>query len=749
MYIKELYIESFAGMKDREFSFSKGLNVIEGSNESGKSTLCMFIKFIFYGLSGRGNDGEMSERQKYVPWDTGRAAGSLTVVTAKGEYKITRDLSVSDGETPRERLSVIDLSSGNAVFKGKVPGECILGMDDKMFVNTVFVRQIGGTAIDGTGMTEAIENILLSGDENVNMKKALDRLDKARKSLMHKRGTGGALQLALQDRARIEREIAESKQGNTEMIELEGESEKLASLISLRTKERDKNEALCDAYLKICAGKRAEEGLSLKRKTEELKSCLSELDRYGNVSEKMGKINAGYARFTAVEAKLSVLRDSMGDEPDRSCKMTDDDILSARADIANAKKYDKKRKQFALSGIIICVLGALIASAGSYLNIFTELAFGAAVFYGGIGVLAFGCVFPFLCLANASKLKAIRKKWGVSLSAKGLEEEILSRIEKALEYDRVKKERDEKFSDMILQEDERRKILALLRTAALEFSEEDFEDVGTLVEKALESAAQISEKREKLSGEAGIANGELKAFADVLSDDNGKATIEVAKKALDTEEGKAAKDFTRKDFESCKNKKHFAENVLPGLLKRKGEVDALLAKLKATTKDTAILSAQLDCVKRDIEGMQRRLSGIEEAIKALQTAGEGLRASLVPFAISKAGELMEGFTGGKYEELLVENDFSVNFKINGVKRDIYYMSAGTADSAYISLRAALAGVLFREDSLPLIYDESFARIDEKRLAEILAMLEGIDGQSLVFTCRTLEAGISGGEKILL
>ena len=104
MYIKSLYIESFAGMKDREFVFSRSLNVIEGANESGKSTLCMFIKFMFYGLSGRTCDGEMSERQKYVPWDTGKAAGALTVVTAKGEFKISRSLTVFDDTKPAERL---------------------------------------------------------------------------------------------------------------------------------------------------------------------------------------------------------------------------------------------------------------------------------------------------------------------------------------------------------------------------------------------------------------------------------------------------------------------------------------------------------------------------------------------------------------------------------------------------------------------------------------------------------------------
>ena len=102
MYIKKIYIESFCGMKDRELCFAEGLNVIEGGNESGKSTLCMFIKFMLYGLSGRGAEGEMSEHQRYVSWQTGRAAGELVVSTAETSYRISRSLMVFDDSSPKE-----------------------------------------------------------------------------------------------------------------------------------------------------------------------------------------------------------------------------------------------------------------------------------------------------------------------------------------------------------------------------------------------------------------------------------------------------------------------------------------------------------------------------------------------------------------------------------------------------------------------------------------------------------------------
>jgi uncharacterized protein YhaN len=48
-------------------------------------------------------------------------------------------------------------------------------------------------------------------------------------------------------------------------------------------------------------------------------------------------------------------------------------------------------------------------------------------------------------------------------------------------------------------------------------------------------------------------------------------------------------------------------------------------------------------------------------------------------------------------------------------------------------------VLFAGDPPPAVFDESFARIDARRLKKILTVLASDDAnQSIVFTCRTLE-----------
>ena len=750
MYIRNIYIGSFGKLKELEFEFSKGLNVIEGSNEAGKSTLCMFIKFMLYGLSGRSVDGEMSERQKYVSWDIASAFGEMVIATAKGDYKIKRELLVFDGSQPKERLSVTDIHTGEAVFKGKVPGVCILGMDEQMFVNTVFVRQVGGVSVDGSGMTQAIENILISGDESVSLKKALDRLDKSRKALMHKRGSGGALQTAMQERARLEREISESRQGNADMIELESESERIGALIEERTKEKEYNERLLDAYLKIEKSRRVDAALEEAKTLRNLNDELKSLDEYGNVSEKIGKINALSAKLSGIDSRLRSLKELLGEEPDGADSMTEEEMLLSKKEAELGRKLNSVKNGKLVAFILCLIFGAALLGAGVFLM--SSLSFGKLLLPAGGVLLCIAIIFAVLFAVDGGKLKSLCKKWGASRAAE-LDSAIEDRLTKARAYNKAGDEYNRRVFEIGECEDERKKVLSSLRAMAGELLEEDAADTDILVSAALEKASEILQRREELRGDMGASKARLTSFSDVLAENEAQRAKKEANDVLSTKEGALAESFTKAQADSCKNKKSFAESVLPGLLKRKGEVDSLLARRKATTKDTAILTAQLDGVISDIDAMKKRLSGIEGAVKALNDAGVGLRSSFVPKVVSEAERLMGGFTDGKYCRLCVEDDFSVSFIIDGVKREMSYMSSGTSDAAYVSLRRALSKVLFGADSFPLIYDESFARVDEKRLSEIMKMLcDDSVMQSFVFTCRALEGEIShrvGGNTVKL
>jgi len=53
MIIQSLHIASFGGLEDFTLDLADGANILIGPNESGKSSVAAFVKFIFYGLSSR------------------------------------------------------------------------------------------------------------------------------------------------------------------------------------------------------------------------------------------------------------------------------------------------------------------------------------------------------------------------------------------------------------------------------------------------------------------------------------------------------------------------------------------------------------------------------------------------------------------------------------------------------------------------------------------------------------------------
>ena len=78
-------------------------------------------------------------------------------------------------------------------------------------------------------------------------------------------------------------------------------------------------------------------------------------------------------------------------------------------------------------------------------------------------------------------------------------------------------------------------------------------------------------------------------------------------------------------------------------------------------------------------------------------------------------------------------------------KEIDYVSSGTKDIAYVSLRLALADLFSKKGhNLPVVFDESFARLDDGRLKNMLAVTKEYakcNGQAIVLTSQTREAVI--------
>ena len=175
MKLEQVSVRSFGLLRNYTVNFENGLNIVEGGNETGKTTLAAFIRFMLYGFDE--SEGLLSEREKRINWQTGTAEGSMTLSTASGRYRIDRRVARhGEGDAVRytETCEVTDLGTSRPVNFGMTPGEALLGVGRSLYESTAFLGQLSDGKT-GDEVRESIENLMFSGDEKINTGAAIER----------------------------------------------------------------------------------------------------------------------------------------------------------------------------------------------------------------------------------------------------------------------------------------------------------------------------------------------------------------------------------------------------------------------------------------------------------------------------------------------------------------------------------------------------------------------------------------------
>ena len=196
MIIEKVDIKSFGRITDLTLNFSDTVNVIEGENEAGKSTIAAFIKYMLYGFAATAEDGEVDERARRLNWDTGICQGTMTVRVGEKRYVISRTTVPTDGSgraSFKEDSAIIDMDTGAPAFGKMAAGEVFFGVDKDLFENTAFVGQIGDSAINEGAVKQSIENILFSGSLSQNNQRAALKVGDKMHALLHENNMGGAI----------------------------------------------------------------------------------------------------------------------------------------------------------------------------------------------------------------------------------------------------------------------------------------------------------------------------------------------------------------------------------------------------------------------------------------------------------------------------------------------------------------------------------------------------------------------------
>lgn len=139
------------------------------------------------------------------------------------------------------------------------------------------------------------------------------------------------------------------------------------------------------------------------------------------------------------------------------------------------------------------------------------------------------------------------------------------------------------------------------------------------------------------------------------------------------------------------------------------------------------------------DALERQYAALALAIETLGRADAELQSRFSPQLAQKAADYMDYLTGGRYDELVLARDLSAKARSadDPTPRDTAYLSAGTADLLYLSVRLALCELTCpTDDPCPLILDDTLVNFDDARARRAMALFREIaqHRQVILFTC---------------
>lgn len=180
MWIEELQIDGF-GKLTGSYRLGKGLNLVSGPNEAGKSTLHHALIAAMFGFtsSERRRRRGASHLSELAPWSEGAYGMTASVHTESGALRIewafdaagsSQSIALFDDATGEDLSDKVRLKHGDATL-----GRFLLGLDHEEYCQTCTVEQ---AAIGAVRRSDSLEDELRRAAEVGNADVGVDRAAK-------------------------------------------------------------------------------------------------------------------------------------------------------------------------------------------------------------------------------------------------------------------------------------------------------------------------------------------------------------------------------------------------------------------------------------------------------------------------------------------------------------------------------------------------------------------------------------------
>lgn len=212
MTINKLELRAFGKFRDRSVDLQDGLNVLYAPNETGKSTLAGFIRYMLYGFPKNERSSAsnpITTAQRFKPWQGGEVGGGM-VVTVDGR-RITVVREGAKSVRLYDTLTMTDIPMTREI------GEELYGLALDTFESTAFFGQSALSHVSMDEMEDKLKNMVTGADENVSYEKARDALNKAKNKIAGRAGVLPTLRREVQD---ISLRIEQAQQEQAALLDM-------------------------------------------------------------------------------------------------------------------------------------------------------------------------------------------------------------------------------------------------------------------------------------------------------------------------------------------------------------------------------------------------------------------------------------------------------------------------------------------------------------------------------------------------
>lgn len=683
MKIKNIKVNAYGNIENKDINLEEGINIIHGANESGKSTLLNYIISIFYGIS-RNKDGKaLSDYEKYKPWNSNEFSGRISYKLENGEkYEIFRDFNKKNPKIYNDKLEDIsdrfetDKKDGSKFFIEQ------MGIDKQMYLSTVVSTQeeVRLDEKNQNMLIQKIANLAGTGEDNVSYKKALIKLqEKIRDEIGTNKTSQKPINIIEKEIVEINNKIVETEKYRNRKYEIDAEKEQILS--ELKELEQQK-QILQELQNSMKSEEETKNRLEIREKNRK--------DNIAKINELTNQKNTINAESERVQSAKNHLQDII-----KGHKENIEKLNSEIEKIANEKEETQGKEKPSNSFIIITVVLA-IALICSIILIKNYIVSGIL----GVAIIA-NIVFYVI---NKNKQKVNKAK-------------LREKINQEKQYKREKLE------------NQKQQIIANVNTTEKE------------LEKQEEEEKQVNSELSMLKGQIILLEKNNEKITEEIEQDN-KAIKEESNKnkqqIIEKYKDKNINDLLYiNDYQNYISK--IEETINNNRIRIKGleiEYNTIVPQLD----EIVVLEEKREADKEKLAELREKESIINIAIENLMDAYEEMKTTITPKFTKNLSESIQKISSNKYNKVTINDENGMIIENNrGEYVEAIKLSTGTIDQLYLALRLSMIDELSKEN-LPIILDESFAYSDNNRLKNMLQYLTSDlnNHQTIIFTCTDRE-----------